>query len=78
MHGTATDKALGKQAGDHVLLTPETDDCRRDYKMLKTKGVKFYGRPKTRPCGKEVVLEDLYDNLFDLIQPTQLPAGSTR
>jgi catechol 2,3-dioxygenase-like lactoylglutathione lyase family enzyme len=61
-------KAVGKQAGDHVFLTMETDDCRRDYDTLKAKGVKFYGKPEQQPYGTEVVFEDLYGNLFDLIQ----------
>ncbi len=61
-------KALGKQAGDHVFLTLETDDCRRDHKVMKAKGVKFYGKPEMREWGVEVVFEDLYGNLFDLVQ----------
>jgi catechol 2,3-dioxygenase-like lactoylglutathione lyase family enzyme len=60
--------ALGKQAGDHVLLTIETDNCMKDYEEMKQKGVKFYGKPEQRPYGTEVVFEDLYGNLFDLIQ----------
>jgi predicted enzyme related to lactoylglutathione lyase len=63
-------KALGKQAGDHVLLTLETDNCSRDYEAMKTKGVKFMGEPERQPYGTEVVFEDLYGNLFDLIQPS--------
>jgi catechol 2,3-dioxygenase-like lactoylglutathione lyase family enzyme len=61
-------RALGKQAGDHVLLTLETGDCIKDYKAMKARGVKFYGKPEERPYGTEVVFEDLYGNLFDLIQ----------
>ncbi len=61
-------KALGKQAGDHVLFTLETDNCKRDYEAMKTKGVKFYGKPKKQMWGTDVVFEDLYGNLFDLIQ----------
>jgi hypothetical protein len=61
-------KALGKQARDHVFLTLETDDCRKEYNEMKTKGVKFYGEPEEQPYGTEVVFEDLYGNLFDLIQ----------
>jgi catechol 2,3-dioxygenase-like lactoylglutathione lyase family enzyme len=60
--------AMGKQAGDHVLLTLETDDCRKEYKALKAKGVKFYGKPEVQASGVDVVLEDLYGNLFDLVQ----------
>jgi catechol 2,3-dioxygenase-like lactoylglutathione lyase family enzyme len=61
-------RALGKQAGDHVFLTLQTDDCQRDYKKMKAKGVKFFGEPTEQPYGIEVVFEDLYGNLFDLIQ----------
>ncbi len=60
--------AMGKQAGDHVFLTLETDDCRKEYKALKAKGVKFYGKPEVQAWGVDVVLEDLYGNLFDLVQ----------
>ena len=61
-------KSLGKQAGDHVFLTLETDDCRKEYKALKDRGVKFYGNPEVQPWGIDVVLEDLYGNMFDLVQ----------
>jgi catechol 2,3-dioxygenase-like lactoylglutathione lyase family enzyme len=61
-------KAVGKQAGDHVFLTLQTDDCRKEYKALKGKGVKFYGKPEVQQWGVDVVLEDLYGNLFDLVQ----------
>jgi catechol 2,3-dioxygenase-like lactoylglutathione lyase family enzyme len=60
--------ALGRQAGDHVFLTLETRDCRREYELLKAKGVKLHGEPEEQPYGMEVVFEDLYGNLFDLIQ----------
>jgi predicted enzyme related to lactoylglutathione lyase len=61
-------KALGEQAGDHVFLTLETDDCKRDYEEMKAKGVKFYDEPTEQPYGIEAVFEDLYGNIFDLIQ----------
>jgi uncharacterized glyoxalase superfamily protein PhnB len=64
----AKKKALGKQAGDHVFMTLQTDDCQRDYKALKAKGVKFFGKPKKQMWGIEVVFEDLYGNLFDLVE----------
>ena len=61
-------RALGKQAGDHVFLTLETDDCRKEYKALKARGIKFYGKPQVQAWGIDVVLEDLNGNLFDLVQ----------
>jgi catechol 2,3-dioxygenase-like lactoylglutathione lyase family enzyme len=62
-------QAIGLQAGDHVLLTIETNDCKKEYKHLKEMGIIFFGEPATVPWGIEVVFEDLYGNLFDLIQP---------
>jgi catechol 2,3-dioxygenase-like lactoylglutathione lyase family enzyme len=61
-------KALGKQAGDHVLMTLDTDDCKRDYQAMKAKGVTFHGEPTEQAWGVEVVFEDLYGNLYDLVQ----------
>ena len=61
-------KAVGKQAGGHVFLTLETDNCKRDYNKMKAKGVKFYGEPTEQPYGVEVVFEDICGNLIDLIQ----------
>ena len=61
-------RAVGKQAGDHVFLTLESDDCRKEYKALKAKGVKFYGKPEVQAWGVDVVFEDLYGNLFDFVQ----------
>jgi catechol 2,3-dioxygenase-like lactoylglutathione lyase family enzyme len=60
--------ALGKQAGDHVFMTLQTDDCKRDYQAMKAKGVKFFGEPTEQARGIEVVFEDLYGNLYDLVQ----------
>ena len=61
-------QAVGNQAGDHVLLTIETPDCRKEYERLKNKNVKFHGEPESVPWGIEVVFEDLYGNRFDLVQ----------
>ncbi len=60
--------ALGRQAGDHVFMTIETDDCKRDYESMKAKGIEFYGEPTKQEWGLEVVFKDLYGNLYDLVQ----------
>ena len=64
---------VGKQASDHVFLTLQTDDCQRDFKMMKEIGVRFLGEPVEQFYGTEVVFEDLYGNRFDLIQVTDGP-----
>lgn len=59
---------VGRQASDHVFLTLQTDDCWRDFKEMKEKGVHFFGEPIEQFYGTEVVFKDLYGNRFDLIQ----------
>ena len=44
-------RSVDKQAGNHVFLTLEINDCRKEYKTLKTKGVKFYSKPEVQPGG---------------------------
>jgi catechol 2,3-dioxygenase-like lactoylglutathione lyase family enzyme len=59
---------IGRQAGGRVFLFLNTDDFRRDYEMLRARGVRFIREPKTAPYGTVAVFEDLYGNLWDLIQ----------
>ena len=63
---------VGHQAGADILLVVGADDCRRDFAALSAKGVKFHGEPKDQAWGTDVVFEDLYGNMIDLIQ---LPTG---
>ncbi|MBB6673715.1 VOC family protein [Cohnella nanjingensis] len=59
---------VGSQAANHVFLVVHTDDCRRDYEAMKSRGVHFFGEPRDVPWGVEVVFEDLYGNRLDLVQ----------
>lgn len=49
-----------------------TDDFWRDYKNYQSKGVVFVREPKEETYGTVAVFEDLYGNLWDLLQPKQL------
>lgn len=60
---------VGAQTGGRVFLFLYTDNCRRDYSRLTAKGVKFVRHPEEQPHGLVAVFEDLYGNLWDLIQP---------
>lgn len=59
---------IGNQAGGRVFLFLNTDDFWRDYEDMKTKGIKFIRKPKTEDYGTVAVFEDLYGNLWDLLQ----------
>jgi uncharacterized glyoxalase superfamily protein PhnB len=59
---------VGDQAGGRVLLFLRTDDFDRDYAAMRSKGVRFVREPKQASYGKVAVFEDLYGNLWDLVQ----------
>ena len=53
---------VGHQAADLPLFSIDTDDCLREYRALKERGVEFDGEPEVRPYGAGVVMKDLYGN----------------
>jgi len=59
---------IGDQTGGRVFLFLRTDDFWRDYNDYLSKGVKFVREPKTEDYGTVAVFEDLYGNLWDLIE----------
>ena len=61
---------IGNQTGGRVFLFLNTDDFARDYQAYKAKGVRFVREPKEESYGTVAVFEDLYGNLWDLLQPS--------
>ena len=59
---------IGNQAGGRVFLFLSTDDFWRDYNEMVAKGIKFVRPPKEESYGLVAVFEDLYGNLWDLLQ----------
>lgn len=59
---------VGNQAGGRVFLFLNTDDFWRDYNEMVSKGVKFVRAPKKEAYGMVAVFEDLYGNLWDLLE----------
>ena len=59
---------VGNQTGGRVFLFLRTDDFWRDYENYQGKGVSFVREPKTEDYGTVAVFEDLYGNLWDLIE----------
>ncbi len=59
---------IGNQAGGRVFLFLNTDDFWRDYNEMLAKGINFVREPKKADYGIVAVFEDLYGNLWDLIQ----------
>jgi catechol 2,3-dioxygenase-like lactoylglutathione lyase family enzyme len=63
---------IGNQAGGRVFLFLSTDDFWRDYEEMRAKGITFVREPKEAPYGTVAVFEDLYGNLWDLVELSRL------
>ena len=59
---------IGNQSGGRVFLFLQTEDFERDYEAFRANGVGFVREPKQAPYGTVAAIEDLYDNLWDLVE----------
>ena len=59
---------VGNQTGGRVFLFLATDDFEADHQRFTNAGVTWVREPKTMPYGTVAVFEDLYGNLWDLVQ----------
>ncbi|HYE74542.1 MAG TPA: VOC family protein [Blastocatellia bacterium] len=59
---------IGNQTGGRVFLFLNTDDFWRDYHEMVLRGIRFVREPKQEAYGTVAVFEDLYGNLWDLLQ----------
>lgn len=59
---------IGNQTGGRVFLFLNTDDFWRDYHRMCAEGIRFIRPPKEEDYGTVAVFEDLYGNLWDLLQ----------
>ncbi len=62
---------VGDQTGGRVFLFLYTDDFWRDYNNMLSQKINFVRPPVTEPYGTVAVFEDLYGNLWDLIEPVR-------
>lgn len=60
---------IGNQTGGRVFLFLHTDNFERDYQNLLEHNIKIIREPSTEEYGTVAVFEDLYGNLWDLVQP---------
>ena len=59
---------VGNQTGGRVFLFLHTDDFWRDFRRYKERSVIFVREPKEERYGTVAVFQDLYGNLWDLLQ----------
>lgn len=63
--------SIGRQSGGRVFLFLGTDDFWRDYPVMRSRGITFVREPKQADYGTVAVFEDLYGNLWDLVERKQ-------
>jgi catechol 2,3-dioxygenase-like lactoylglutathione lyase family enzyme len=74
----ASDKqisSIGNQTGGRVFLFLFTDNIWRDYDKMIDKKIHFVRPPKEEEYGIVAVFEDLYGNLWDLLEPNENNKG---
>ena len=59
---------IGHQAGGRVFLFLQTDAFWPDYERFRALDIKFTREPKEQDYGTVAVFEDLYGNLWDLVE----------
>lgn len=62
---------IGRQTGGRVGFFLHTDDFQRDHARMLKHDVRFREEPRHEPYGIVAVFEDLYGNLWDLLEPAQ-------
>lgn len=67
--------AIGNQTGGRVGFFMFTDDFWRDYNKMIERDITFIRQPSENEYGTVAVFEDLYGNLWDLIEPNENNKG---
>ncbi len=62
---------IGNQTGGRVFLFLHTDNFERDYQNLLANNISIVRTPSIEAYGTVAVFEDMYGNLWDLIQPVK-------
>lgn len=64
---------VGNQTGGRVSFFLGTDDFWRDYNKMQSVGIRFVREPRVENYGTVAVFEDLYGNLWDLLERASGP-----
>ena len=67
--GEQQEASVGNQTGGRVGFFLQTDNFDRDFAEWTSRGVKFHEQPRREVYGTVAVFEDVYGNMWDLIQP---------
>ncbi|MBK7225056.1 MAG: VOC family protein [Saprospiraceae bacterium] len=68
-------RSIGNQTGGRVGFFLFTDNFWRDYNKMIDRQINFVRPPETFEHGTVAVFEDLYGNMWDLIEPNENNKG---
>lgn len=68
-------ESIGNQTGGRVGFFLFTDDFWRDYNKMTERKISFVSPPTEFDYGTVAVFEDLYGNMWDLIEPNENNKG---
>lgn len=68
MHGEEQAEAMLALVGKTPTWSFSTNDCRAAHETLSDRGVNFVQPPEEQPYGVEALFEDLYGNVFSLLE----------
>jgi catechol 2,3-dioxygenase-like lactoylglutathione lyase family enzyme len=71
-------ESVGNQTGGRVGFFLFTDDFWRDYNKMVEREISFVRPPTEFEYGTVAVFEDLYGNMWDLIEPSENNKGLIR
>jgi len=71
-------QSIGNQTGGRVFLFLFTDNFERDYQRYQEIGIHFVRPPQDFEYGRVAVFEDLYGNMWDLLEPNSNNKGYIR
>ncbi len=63
------ENAIGNQSGGRVFLFLHTNEFEDFHKRLILNNIKIINGPRLESYGRVLVFEDIYGNLWDLIEP---------
>ncbi len=68
-------ESIGNQTGGRVGFFLFTDDFWRDFNKMTDRNINFVRTPTEFEYGTVAVFEDLYGNMWDLIEPNENNKG---
>ena len=60
---------IGNQTGGRVFLFLYSDNLQSDYQTLLDNKIRIIHPPRSEPYGSVLVFQDLFGNLWDMIEP---------